>query len=66
MGATHIDDYLDHLAVERRMSPNTLDGYRRDLAALAAWTRALGSELPWLGSEDIRAFVAAEHRRGVR
>ena len=65
MGATHIDDYLDHLAVERRMSPNTLDGYRRDLAALAAWTQALGRELPALGSEDIRAFVAAEHRRGL-
>jgi integrase/recombinase XerC len=65
VGATHIDDYLDHLAVERRMSPNTLDGYRRDLAALAAWSQVLGSELPALGSEDIRAFVAAEHRRGL-
>jgi integrase/recombinase XerC len=60
-----VDQYLDHLQVERRMSPNTLDGYRRDLTALAAWTEAQSRELLTLGGEDIRAFVAAEHRRGL-
>jgi integrase/recombinase XerC len=58
-------DYLDHLAVERRMSPNTLDGYRRDLDALQAWAQGHARALESLGSEDIRAFVAAEHRRGL-
>ena len=65
MGGDAIGDYLGHLAVERRMSPNTLDGYRRDLAALQAWAEARSQALAGLGGEDIRAFVAAEHRRGL-
>ena len=54
MGGDAIGDYLDHLAVERRMSPNTLDGYRRDLAALQAWAEARSQALAGLGGEDIR------------
>ena len=65
MGATRIDAFLEHLAVERRMSPNTLDGYRRDLAALQAWAELHARELQALEGEDVRAFVAAEHRRGL-
>ena len=60
-----MDQYLDHLQVERMVSPNTLDGYRRDLTALASWADANGHDLLRLGAEDIRAFVAAEHRRGL-
>ena len=60
-----MDQYLDHLQVERMVSPNTLDGYRRDLTALASWADANGHDLLRLGGEDIRAFVAAEHRRGL-
>jgi integrase/recombinase XerC len=59
------DAFLAHLAVERRMSPHTLDGYGRDLAALCDWldARGLGA---WdkLDGETLRAFVASEHRRG--
>jgi hypothetical protein len=36
-------DFLAHLQVERRMSAHTLDAYRRDLDALAAWASAQGS-----------------------
>jgi integrase/recombinase XerC len=60
-----IDAYLDHLAVERHVSPNTLDGYRRDLVTLAAWAETHAHDLLALGDADIRAFVAAEHRRGL-
>ena len=60
-----MDQYLDHLQVERMVSPNTLDGYRRDLTALASWADANGHDLLRLGAEDVRAFVAAEHRRGL-
>jgi integrase/recombinase XerD len=44
--------YLDHLAVERGLSRNTLDAYRRDLQILQ---RALGSgrSLPSAGTEDL-------------
>src|SRR5687768_15217163 len=58
--------FLDHLRVERRMSAHTLDAYRRDLEALAQWCEHTGrGEPPPLNAEDLRAFIAAEHRRGL-
>jgi integrase/recombinase XerC len=61
-----IDDFLAHLRVERRASKHTLDAYGRDLLALAAWMDAEGLAA-WdaLRGERLRAFVAAEHRRGL-
>lgn len=64
--APHIDDFLSHLQIERRMSAHTLDAYRRDLDALAAWTTEQGvAEVSGLHTEQLRAFIAAEHRRGL-
>ncbi len=61
-----IDDFLSHLQVERRMSVHTLDAYRRDLTALVEWTTAQNINDPAvLQTEQLRAFVAAEHRRGL-
>ncbi|HEY1140900.1 MAG TPA: site-specific integrase, partial [Lysobacter sp.] len=37
-----INDFLAYLAVERQMSPHTLDAYRRDLTAVAAWVSGKG------------------------
>ena len=59
------EHYLQHLAVERRMSAHTLDGYRRDLAALAHWAETEGRTLESLDANAIRAFVAAGHRGGL-
>ena len=64
--ASAIGDFLSHLQVERRMSAHTLDAYRRDLDALAAWAQAQGIDDPLgLQTEQLRAFIAAEHRRGM-
>ena len=61
-----IEDFLSHLQVERRMSAHTLDAYRRDLTALIDWSRAQGIDDPTaVDTEQLRAFVAAEHRRGL-
>jgi len=60
-----IDAFLAHLSVERQVSAHTLDAYRRDLAALAKWTAAQQLALIALPAEQLRAFVAAEHRRGL-
>ena len=61
-----IDDFLSHLQVERQVSAHTLDAYRRDLAALQAWADAQGiTEVVQLQTEQLRAFVATEHRRGL-
>ncbi|MET0894024.1 MAG: tyrosine recombinase XerC [Pseudoxanthomonas sp.] len=61
-----VEDFLSHLQVERRMSVHTLDAYRRDLTALGEWASAQGlSDLSALDTGQLRAFVAAEHRRGL-
>ena len=62
----HVEDFLSHLQIERRMSAHTLDAYRRDLDALVAWTTSQGiDDLATVHTEQLRAFIAAEHRRGL-
>ncbi|MFL6592778.1 MAG: tyrosine recombinase XerC [Luteimonas sp.] len=60
-----VDEFLAHLAVERRMSAHTLDAYRRDLVALSAWAAQQNADVVALHAEQLRAFVASEHRRGL-
>ena len=60
-----VDQFLSHLDVERRVSPHTLAAYRRDLDALALWAADNGQAVEGLQADHIRAFVAAEHRRGL-
>ena len=60
-----VNEYLEHLAVERRCSAHTLDAYRRDLVALSNWTEAQARDLMQLSADEVRLFVASEHRRGL-
>jgi integrase/recombinase XerC len=64
--SVHVEDFLSHLQIERRMSAHTLDAYRRDLDALVAWASTQGIyDLATVHTEQLRAFIAAEHRRGL-
>ncbi|GAB3389727.1 tyrosine recombinase XerC [Lysobacter fragariae] len=62
-----IADYLAYLAVERQMSAHTLDAYRRDLDGLAQWVQATAAhaDVAALQPDQLRQFIAAEHRRGL-
>jgi integrase/recombinase XerC len=61
-----LDQFLAYLAVERQMSAHTLDAYRRDLVALNDWAQSNHTaDLAALHAENLRAFVASEHRRGL-
>jgi len=62
-----IAEYLDHLAQLRKLSPHTVAGYRRDLAALAALVRALPDQPPLttIAHFQIRRFAAQLHARGL-
>ncbi|MGQ0723281.1 MAG: site-specific integrase, partial [Candidatus Eiseniibacteriota bacterium] len=57
--------FLDELAVERGASRNTLDAYRRDLAAWTAYLEAAGiGELARVSAEDVTSFLRRERSRG--
>jgi integrase/recombinase XerC len=61
-----VERYLTSLRHERRLSAHTDSGYRRDLAACAAWCarQGLGG---WaaLDAAHVRSFAAAAHRDGL-
>src|SRR5262245_59664531 len=56
-GTSSIDTYLDYLRDVRRMSPNTISSYARDLAALAAFAEKRGRAVEELDRRDLEAFT---------
>ena len=61
-----LQQFLRHLAQERRLSPHTGAAYQRDLAALARWCDAQGiSGWPELDQGHVRAFSARSHAGGL-
>lgn len=54
---SHIQVYLDYLEDVRRMSPNTISSYGRDLAALAAFASGQQKAVERLDRRDLEAFV---------
>jgi integrase/recombinase XerD len=53
--ASSIGRYLRHLEVERRVAPNTLEAYRRDLTRLAGF--AAERRVERLARRDLEAFI---------
>jgi integrase/recombinase XerC len=53
-----IDAFTDHLALERHLSPATVEAYRRDLSQLAAFLRRGHRDLSGAGIDDLRRFLA--------
>jgi integrase/recombinase XerC len=62
-----VEAYLDHLRDQRRLSPRTLDGYRRDLQDFLAWVVVGDDWRGWrrLQQAQVRAYAAARHRQGL-
>jgi integrase/recombinase XerD len=52
-----VDAYLEYLRDVRRMSPNTLSNYARDLVALDAFAEKVGRPLTALERRDLEAFT---------
>lgn len=52
-----VDAYLDHLRVERRLSPLTVESYARDLAAFGRFLEAEGLAPATCTRQDLEAFV---------
>ena len=60
-----IDVYLTYLRDVRRMSPNTVESYARDLAALGAFADERGTAAETLKRRDLEAFVRARMASGL-
>src|SRR5262249_54861407 len=60
----HIPAYLDHLAVERGLARASVEAYRRDLTAFAAWL--VGSGLPARPDrEALRRYLRFARSKGL-
>jgi integrase/recombinase XerD len=57
MSGVTIDGYLAYLRDVRRMSPNTVESYARDLAALAAFAEKRNVDPAAMDRRDLEAFV---------
>jgi len=58
--------FFDHLRLERRLSPNTLAAYRRDLGHLDRYCESRGiNEWEQLDAHAVRHYAAQRHREGM-
>lgn len=60
-----IREYLSFLQVEKGLSKNSLESYRRDLARLRAAAEVAGREPHLLGKADLTQFVMSMSREGL-
>jgi integrase/recombinase XerC len=59
-----IDAFVDHLRLERRLSPNSVAAYRRDLTQLGAFLHRGGWSLTGADHAKLRRFLAQQHALG--
>lgn len=66
--AIWVDDYLEHLRVERALSAATLEAYAHDLRELSVYLGEQGSDLATAELTELAGFLAtlAERRLGAR
>ncbi len=60
-----VQDFLAHLAVERNLSPRTLDSYRRDLRQFSSWLDENGLELKDVERASLRNYLGARRDAGL-
>ena len=57
--------FLDFLALERSLSPRTIEAYGLDLEEASAWFEAAGSDLSQAGREELASFSRHLSQRGL-
>jgi integrase/recombinase XerD len=60
-----LDEYLDHLRVERALADNSLLAYGRDLRALSKWAEERSTSVLALGSRDLSDYLGVLRKRGL-
>ena len=59
-----IERFADHIRLERRLSPNTVAAYRRDLTQVAVFLHRGGGTLDAATHPLLRRFLAQHHTMG--
>ena len=60
-----IGTFLDHLRVERRLAPHTVESYARDLAALSAFARKARHPVQALDRRALEKFIRDQITHGL-
>jgi integrase/recombinase XerD len=60
-----LDEYLDHLRVERALADNSLLAYGRDLRALSKWADGRATSVLALQSSELSDYMGALRRQGL-
>jgi len=58
-------EFLTYIQVEKGLSANTLESYRRDLARLQAWSEKHGKQIERLERKNVREWIADMSRAGL-
>ena len=61
-----IEQYLDSLWLEKGLSQNTLDSYRRDIIAFAEWLSAKSRKLKDVHRDDVTGYLAHRLSKGIK
>ncbi|MFN2387234.1 MAG: site-specific tyrosine recombinase XerD [Thermoanaerobaculia bacterium] len=61
----HLPTYLDHLTVERGLSPRTVSAYRTDLAAFGKWLAGEKRDALQARREDLSRYLRRLKARGL-
>lgn len=60
-----VREYLDYCRIEKGLSANSLQAYRRDLARLADFLQSRGRPVRGAGGADLRAFLDSLYDAGL-
>ncbi|HEX8139033.1 MAG TPA: site-specific tyrosine recombinase XerD [Pyrinomonadaceae bacterium] len=58
-------EYLAYIQVEKGLSQNSLEAYRRDLGRLTSWAEKQGKPVEELARGDLRSWIAELSRSGL-
>ena len=61
----HLHDFLAHLAVERNLSPRTIESYNRDLMQFVRWLDERAIELHKVERATVRNYLGSRRDQGL-